>query len=49
MWQKDYHNTKKNRKSSKKHIYSYEYDDEYIYSAFYQEYRIDLAYDKVHR
>lgn len=29
-------------------IFSYEYDDEYIYSAFYQEYGIDLNYDKVH-
>lgn len=29
-------------------IFSYEYDDEYIYSAFYQEYGIDLSYDKVH-
>ena len=29
-------------------IYSYEYDDEYIFSAFWQEYRIDLTRDKVH-
>ena len=46
----DYHKTSGNNKkiSSKRQIYSYEYDDEYIYSAFYQEYKIDLAYDKVH-
>ena len=29
-------------------IFSYEYDNEYIYSAFYQEYHIDLCYQKVH-
>lgn len=29
-------------------IYSYEYDDEYIFSAFWQEYRIDLTRDRVH-
>lgn len=29
-------------------VFSYEYDDEYIYGAFYQEYGIDLSYDKVH-
>lgn len=31
-----------------KQIYSYEYDDEYIYGAFYEQYGIDLAYDIVH-
>lgn len=35
-------------KGSNKQIYSYEYDDEYIYGAFYEQYGIDLAYDKVH-
>lgn len=34
--------------TSEKQIYSYEFDDEYIYSAFLQEYGIDLSYDKVH-
>lgn len=29
-------------------IFSYEYDDEYIYGAFYEQYRIDLSYQKVH-
>lgn len=29
-------------------IFSYEYDDEYIFSAFYQEYRIDLTREKLH-
>lgn len=31
-----------------KQIFSYEYDDEYIYGAFYEQYGIDLAYDKLH-
>ena len=46
----DYHKVSGSSKKvlSKRQIYSYEYDDEYIYSAFYQEYKIDLAYDKVH-
>lgn len=44
----DYHKTKRNGKTSKRQIYSYEFDDEYIYSAFYQEYGIDLSYEKVH-
>lgn len=46
----DYHKTKGSTKgkSTKKQIYSYEFDDEYIYSAFYQEYKIDLTYEKVH-
>lgn len=44
----DYHNAAKKGKKSNKQIYSYEYDDEYIYGAFYEQYTIDLAYDKVH-
>lgn len=44
----DYHKTKGNGKGKNRQIYSYEFDDEYIYSAFYEQYRIDLAYDKVH-
>lgn len=32
----DYHKTKGNGKGSNKQIYSYEYDDEYIYGAFYE-------------
>lgn len=44
----DYHKTKGNGKGINKRIYSYEYDDEYIYGAFYEQYGIDLAYDKVH-
>lgn len=34
--------------SSNINIYSYEYDDEYIWSAFYQYFNIDLSFDKVH-
>lgn len=44
----NYHKTKGNGKGQNKQIYSYEFDDEYIYGAFYEQYRIDLAYDKVH-
>lgn len=43
----DYHETKGKGRQNKQ-IYSYEFDDEYIYGAFYEQYRIDLAYDKVH-
>ena len=37
-------NSKKNGSSSRKekNIYSFEYDDEYIYSAFLSQYKIDL-------
>jgi len=31
-----------NKKESNKQIYSYEFDDKYIYSAFMEQYRIDL-------
>lgn len=44
----DYHKTKGNGKGVNKQIYSYEFDDEYIYGAFYEQYGIDLTYDKVH-
>ena len=35
-------NEKEEAKEGKKQIYSYEFDDEYIYSAFMEQYRIDL-------
>ncbi|EDT26136.1 MULTISPECIES: bacteriophage Gp15 family protein [Clostridium] len=37
-------NSKKNNSSSRKekNIYSFEYDDEYIYSAFLSQYKVDL-------
>lgn len=44
----DYHKIKNTGKGRNKQIYSYEFDDEYIYGAFYEQYGIDLAYDKVH-
>ena len=44
----DYHKNTGSGKGSNKQIYSYEYDDEYIYGAFYEQYGIDLAYDFVH-
>lgn len=43
----DYHRME-NGKGSNKQIYSYNYDDEYIYGAFYEQYGIDLSYDIVH-
>ena len=43
----DYHKMG-NGKGSNKQIYSYNYDDEYIYGAFYEQYGIDLSYDIVH-
>lgn len=45
---KDYHKTKGNGKTKNKQIYSYEFDDEYIYGAFYEQYGIDLTYEKLH-
>lgn len=46
---KDYLSEKSTGKSIPSNkIFSYEYDDEYIYGAFYQEYNIDLSYQKVH-
>ena len=38
---KQYYNSE-DRKNKKKQIYSYEFDDEYIYSAFMEQYKIDL-------
>lgn len=35
-------NGKKIEKKTQKKIYSYEFDDEYIYSAFLEQYKIDL-------
>ena len=35
-------NSKKVTKGNKRQIYNYEFDAEYIYSAFMQQYRIDL-------
>ncbi len=44
----DYHKSKGNGKGKNKQIYSYEFDDEYIYGAFYEQYGIDLIYEKMH-
>lgn len=43
----NYHKMTGNGKINKQ-IYSYDYDDEYIYGAFYDQYKIDLSEDKVH-
>lgn len=43
----DYHK-KGSRKGKDRQIYSYEFDDEYIYGAFYEQYGIDLEYKKLH-
>lgn len=45
----DYHKSSSNGgKNSSRDSLSYEYDDEYIYGAFYEKYKIDLTIDKVH-
>lgn len=44
----NYHKAKGRGKGNNKQIYSYEFDDEYIYGAFLEQYGIDLSYDKVH-
>lgn len=44
----DYHKITKGKGKSSSEIYSYKYDDEYIFGAFYQEYGIDLTTEKVH-
>ncbi len=57
MWfykcgRENYHKLKsgngKEKQNIHKSIYSYEYDDEFIYGAFLEQYRIDLSYSKVH-
>lgn len=44
----DYHKQTGKGKTNNRQIYSYEYDDEYIYGAFYEQYGIDLSHDNVH-
>lgn len=44
----DYHKTSRAGNKSNRQIYSYKYDDEYIFGAFYEQYRIDLTFDRVH-
>lgn len=42
MCGKELANSKKNTTGNKRQIYNYEFDAEYIYSAFMQQYEIDL-------
>jgi len=44
----DYHKINGNGRGQNKQIYSYEFDDEYIYGAFYEQYGLDLEYEKIH-
>lgn len=45
----DYHRQSSAKtKNGSSDLFSYEYDDEYIYGAFYEKYNIDLTIDKVH-
>ena len=45
----DYHKQSSGgQNNGSRDLLSYEYDDEYIYGAFYEKYRIDLTTDKVH-
>ena len=53
MWfyecgRKNYHKVKSGKGTKREEIYSFNYDDEYIYSAFYEKYRIDLSKSYVH-
>lgn len=42
------HGTSKKGSQSKRPIYSYELDDQYIFSAFWQCYKVDLTKDEIH-
>ncbi|MBR3133395.1 MAG: hypothetical protein IKG42_04950 [Clostridia bacterium] len=44
----EYHKGKSGGKYSQSEIFSYEYDDEYIYGAFLEQYKIDLSTEKIH-
>ena len=44
----NYHKISRNDKEKKDLIYSYKYDDEYIWSAFHELHNIDLTTDKIH-
>lgn len=44
----DYQKNKETGKVNKKQIYSYNYDDEYIYGAFKETYNIDLINKRMH-
>lgn len=45
----DYHKGgSKGHKNSSRDTLCYEYDDEYIFGAFWEKYRVDLTKDKVH-
>lgn len=44
----NYHKQNAAGKGVQEQIYSYEYDDEYIYGAFLEQYRMDLSYESVH-
>lgn len=46
--QENHKQKKKGSKGSSRPIYSYELDDQYIFSAFWHDYRIDLTKDKIH-
>lgn len=53
MWfyecgRKNYHKVKSGKGTKREEIYSFNYDDEYIYSAFLEKYRIDLSKSYVH-
>lgn len=45
---KNYHKLSGHGNNVSSQIYSFDYDDEYIYGAFLEQYGIDLSTDKVH-
>lgn len=44
----NYHKSKGKGRGQSNQIYSYEFDDEYIWSAFHEVHKIDLTTDRVH-
>jgi hypothetical protein len=44
----EYRKASSSSSNNTRDLLSYEYDDEYIYGAFYERYKIDLTKDKVH-
>lgn len=42
------HKQKKGNGKSKRPIYSYDLDSQYIFSAFWHDYKVDLTKDKIH-
>lgn len=44
----DYHKKRSSKGSNERDLFSYEYDDEYIWGALKEKYNVDLTTDKIH-